>query len=232
MNRSYARMAGWLYLSTIVTGLFAEFYVAGKLIDSADPKVTAANILASESLFRAGIVSELLGVAAYVCVSMLLYVILKPAGKNLALFSIFFATVGNALWVVGSLYQFASLRLLHAGSSLTAFNSEQLQALALQSIKDHDAALNVGMVFFGLYCVLIGILLYRSGYFPKALGAVFVAGGVFDFIDELVAFAAPSLAAALPNWVQLPGFIAELSLTLWLIVVGVGTVRMKEQSNQ
>ncbi len=219
--RTYARFAGWLYLCVIVGGLFAEFYVAGKLIVSGDARSTTTNILGSESLFRAALVSEILMVAAYVGVALLLYLLLKPVSKNLALSSLFFATVGNVLWVVGSVYQIAAIRLLRGGTGLSAFNADQLQALALQNLKVHGAALNVGMVFFGIYCVLLGILIYQAGYLPKAIGVLLVVGGACDFMNEIVGFVAPSIAVWLPEWVQLPGFVAELSLTVWLIVVGV-----------
>lgn len=214
-------MAGWLYVVTIAGGLFAEFYVAGKLIVSSDAKATAANILASEALFRMAIVSEIVLVAAYVGVSLLLYRLLRRVSQSLALTSVFFATIGNILWTVGSLFQLEALRLLHAGTALGAFNADQLQSFALQSIKMHDTALNVGMVFFGIYCIILGILLFKSGYFPKAIGVILAVGGVFDVLNEIVAFGAPALSNALPDWVQLPGFIGELALTVWLIVVGL-----------
>jgi hypothetical protein len=217
-----ARIAGLLYLYTILGGLFAEFYVGGgKMVVAGDANATAAHILASESLFRTALAIEITSVAAYAGVSLLLYVLLRPVSKNVALSSVIFATIGNIVWLAGSIFELAAIRMLRGGTALSAFSTDQVQALALQNLKTHNAALGLGMLFFGVYCILIGILIFRSGYLPKAIGVLLVIGGASYFVSEVTSISAPAIAMLIPDWVQLPGLIAEVSLMLWLLAGGV-----------
>src|SRR5437899_993041 len=80
-----AKVAGFLYLFTMVTATFAEFYARGRLIVSSDAVQTAKNIAASERLFRLGTVSNLITFASVVILLLALYVVLKPINRNLAL---------------------------------------------------------------------------------------------------------------------------------------------------
>jgi Domain of unknown function (DUF4386) len=105
------------------------------------------------------------------------------------------------------------------------FNGEQLQALALVSLKLYAQAYNIGLVFFGFYCVLIGRLIYRSAFLPKTLGVLMMLGGM-----SWLTFLFPPLANYLRPYNLVPGVLAEGSLTLWLLLFGVNAQKWVEQS--
>jgi hypothetical protein len=225
----YARLGGWLYLLVIVTGLFAELFVRSNLIVSGDAAATAKNIMGSESLWRLGFASDLVGVAGYVAVTLILYVLLKPVNRNLSLLAAFFSLIGCAVLGTVTLGHLAPLFLLGGADYLKVFDSHQLQALALLSLKLHGYGYEVAMVFFGAYCFVLGYLIFRSGYFPRFLGVLLMVGSLGYFIDIYAAFLAPSLAVG-----PIPGIlggVAELSLTLWLIVIGVNVPKWEEKAN-
>ncbi len=113
--------------------------------------------------------------------------------------------------------------VLRGDQFLTVFTVEQLQALAFMSLKLHAQASNIGLVFFGFYCLLIGWLIFRSGFLPRLLGALLMFSGL-----GWLTFLAPPLANALAPWNLAPGILGEGVLTVWLLVAGVSDRRPQE----
>ena len=227
----YARVGGWLYLIVIVAGIFAEFFVRSKLIVSGDATATAHNIMASESLWRLGFAGDLIGSALYVAITLILYVLLRPVDRNLSLLAAFFSLVGCAIGGAISLGHLAPVFLLAGADYLKAFDLQQLQALALLSLKLHGYGEDVAIVFFGLYCILLGYLIFRSGYFPKFLGILLPIGGFCYLINSFADFVSPAFSAMIPVYILLPPAVAEFSLCLWLIVMGVNVSKWEEKAN-
>lgn len=214
----YARTGGWLYLVVFVAGLFADGFVAGKLVVSGDPAATAHTIMASESLWRLGFAADLVMVVAYVAVTLVLYVLLRPVGRNVALLAAFFSLTGCAVLGFDVLARLVPPLLLGGADNLKAFDPQQLAALAYLSLKVYSLGYAVSIVFFAIYCSLLGFLIFRSGYLPKALGVLLAIGSLGYLINAFAHFLAPRFDATL---FLAPGGVAELSLTLWLIVKGV-----------
>lgn len=225
----YARIGGWLYLIVIVAGGFAELFVRSNLIVSGDATATAKNIMASESLWRLGFAADLINVVCYVAVTLILYVLLRPVNRNLALLAAFFSLMGCAILGIDGLGHFAALLLLGGADYLKAFDPHQLQALALLSLKLHGYGYAVSMVFFGSYCLLLGYLIFRSGYFPKFLGVLLTIGSLGYLTNSFAAFLAPAFEATI---FLVPGGVAELSLCLWLIAMGVNVAKWEEKANR
>jgi len=220
----YARICGALYLYIIVAGIFAES-VRSKLIVSADAAATARNIMANESLFRLAFSGELLHLACDVAVAVLLYVLLRPVNRNIALLAAFMRLASDVVLAVASLSHLAALRLLENAGYLASFEPGQLQSLALLALKLHGSAYAISLVFFGFACLALGHLVFRAGYFPKALGVLLGIAGVCYLVDSFASFLAPALSSALFPAIFLPVLVAELGLALWLVVKGVDVAR-------
>ena len=107
----YARVAGLLYLMVIPLGIFG-LYVSSSLIVSGDAATTAKSIVASESLFRLGIVSDLLAAIVQLLVALVLYKLLKSVNKNIAVLMVAFVLVAVPIAMLNDLNQFAALLLL------------------------------------------------------------------------------------------------------------------------
>jgi hypothetical protein len=226
--RLWGRMAGGCYLVTIVMGVAAEVFVRGRLIVRDDAAATAANILAHEPLYRFGLAADLVMLVAYIAVTLLFYVLFKPVSRSLSLLAAFFSLMGIAVLAVNSLNHVAPLLLLGRASYLGAFEPAQLQALALFALRLHAYGYNISGVFFGAYCVALGYLIFRSGFLPRILGMLMAIGGLGYLTSSFALFLWPAAAARLPDFTLLGG-IAELSLTLWLVVMGVNALKWKER---
>jgi hypothetical protein len=229
----YARSCGVLYLYIFVAGSFAELFVRSKLVVSGDAGATAANVMNSESLFRLGFSGELLHLACDVAVAMLLYALLRPVDRNIALLAAFMRLACALILATASLSHFAALRLLGGSQYLETFQPEQLHSLALLAMNLHGDGYAIGLVFFGFACFALGYLIFRSGYLPRTIGVLMAVAGACYLINSFAHFLHPATGAALFNaGILLPCFVAELSLTLWLLIRGVNVTKWEERASQ
>jgi len=227
--RATARIAGFLYLLIIVGALFIPFAIVPSGMMRGDAALpTVAHILAARQLYAlAGIAQAILG-ACDIAVALILYELLKPVGRSLALLAAFFRLVFVAIANANLLNHFAPLLLL--SGDLGAFTPEQLQALAGMFLRLRTIGLDIALVFFGFHCVILGYLLFRSTFFPRVLGLLMAVGGV-GYIANIFATVLPlDVAARLFPYVMLPAGVAELGLSLWLIVVAVNAAKWRSRA--
>jgi len=224
-----ARIGGVLYLIIIAAGTLVEAVVRDKLIVSGDAAATAGNIMASQSLWRVGIAGELIAQVCTVALALVFYVLLRPISRNLALLAVFFNLVSIAIEVANSLNLFAALFLLGSAGYLRAFEPNQLHALSYLSLKSQGYGFGISLVFFGCDCLVLGYLIFRSGYLPKFLGVLMQIAGLCYLVNSFALFLAPAFENLIFPAVLVPSFIAESSLCLWLIVKGVNVAKWEER---
>jgi hypothetical protein len=216
--QTYARVAGVLFLLSMVAGLFGELYAPSHVIVSGDAAATAKNIVAFNSLFRAGFASYLIEAVCDITLSLVMYEMLKPVRKDLALLAAFFGLVSTAVFAVAELFYFGSSLIVGGTGSLKSFSPDQLNDLGLLSLKMYGLGGGIFMVFYGIATLLRGYLIYRSGYLPKALGALLALAGLGFIASNFVLVLAPAYASDL---LLLPMFLAVVFMTVWLLVKGV-----------
>jgi Domain of unknown function (DUF4386) len=214
--RPKTRMIGVVYFLYFLTAILAVFFAKG-LVVSDDATATANNLLAHEPLFRLSFAVGLIANVWYIALTALFYDLFKSVNRRLSLTAAFLSLVGCAIQTFGSLFQLAPFVVLKGGSQyLSVFKVEQLQALALMFLKFYTQTLYIGFVFFAFYCLLIGYLILRSTFLPRILGVLMMLAGLGWLI-----FLSPPLASSLARYIQVFGFLAEVSLMLWLLVRGV-----------
>lgn len=216
--QTYARVAGALFLLTMVAGFFGEFYAPSHVIVPGDATATARNIVAFNSLFRAGFASYLVEAVCDISLSLVMYQLLKAVRKDLALLAAFFGLVSTAVFAVAMLFYFGASVIVGGAGTLPGFSPDQLNSLALLSLKMYGLGGGIFMVFYGLATLVRGYLIYRSGYLPKALGALLALAGLGFIVSNFVVVLAPAYAS---DALLLPMFLAGLSMTVWLLVKGV-----------
>lgn len=229
--RLQAQAAGVLWLMVVATGLFA-FLAVSSLMVGGDAAATAANLRASEPLFRLGIAANLLAGVFYLGVTVLLYGLLTPVGRSLSLLAASFGVVGVAAGAATTLLQLAPLVLLGEAGFLGASTAGQLQALSLAFLGLAGQGSSIGMMFFGFQCALIGWLIVRSGFLPRILGVLLGAGGLSYVVSSLAGLVAPAFAAQLSPFIVPIALLGEGALSVWLIVKGVDVPRWREQALQ
>jgi hypothetical protein len=224
----YARIGGVLYLIIIVIGLFGEAFIREKLIVSGDATATANNIMASQPLWRVGLAGELILLVCAVALTLIFYVLLRPVSRNLALLLAFFDLISIALEGAIALNLVTALFPLGNADYLKAFESHQLHALAYLTLKAHGYGFGISLVFFGCACLVLGYLIFRSGYLPRILGVLMQIAGLSYLINSFALLVAPTFEDLIFPAVLVPAFIGESSLCLWLIVRGVNVPKWEK----
>ncbi len=217
-NKKTARMAGFLYLTYIVTTIFADASRT-KLIVFGDAIATTNNIRASEWLFRIGFISDVLAGILFLLAAWALYVLLKPVHKSIALLFLLLNLGGVAVQCINMLNLFSAVLLLSGADYLKVFQTEQLQALAMLFLNLHKNGFMISQLFYAVWLFPLGYLVFKSGYLPRILGIVLMVECFGWLIHPLQFFLFPGYEAISYLSFAL-GFIGEFSLTLWLLIMG------------
>ncbi len=212
-----ARLAGFLYFMYFVTSIIANRF--GRFVFVEAP-VTVNNILIHGAQFRVGFVISLFSVVFLLLAAWALYVLLKPADEDAALLFLALNLAGFAMWCFGLLNLSGSLLLVSGADYLKVFQPDQLQAQAMFFVNLYKNGSIIAQVPYGIWLLPLGYLVIKSRFLPKLLGLLLVADcfGLLVFVFQRF---------LLPDYevISYPGlglsFIAELSLTLWLLIKGV-----------
>jgi hypothetical protein len=224
-----ARMAGFFWLMTIITGMFG-FIAGGRFIVAGDAATTAANILNHELLYRWAFISNLVATACYLAVTLFVYQLLKPVNRTVAALVVFFSLMGCAAGLVSSLLFLAPVDFLSGAPYLATFTQAQLQALALSVLTLSLHLNDIGMVFFGLHVFSIGYLIRKSTFLPRILGTLLFVTGACYLASSFANFLSLPFRASLVPFVALGGLLGEGSLTAWFLAKGVNLQRWNEQA--
>lgn len=220
--RRMARIAGVLYLVTIVAGLFAQGFVANRLVVAGDAAVTGANLLAHRTLFQAGLTLYLVEMAAQIAFIALFYVLLEPVSRSVSLVAAFLGVAGVAIKTVSRVFYIAPLLVLGSAHYAAVFSRQQLQSLALLFLQVNDHGAAISLAFSGFYALLTGYLIYRSTFLPRFLGAWSMVAGV-----GWLAFLSPPLGYRLFPYLAAVGFLGAAAIIVWLLVFGVNEERWR-----
>lgn len=223
----YARVTGLLILVSIIAGGFGEAYAPSRLIVSGDAAATAANIRSSAFLLRAGFAAYWVEASCDVTLAVLFYVLLRPVNRNLALLSAFFGMAATLTYAFAESFYFAPAVMLSDAAYLRAFTREQLDALALLSMKLFNTISAIFIGFYGLGTIIRGYLVYRSGYLPRVLGALFMIGGAGFVLSNWLFVLAPAYATRYLLLLMAP---AGIIMLLWLLVKGVDVERWRART--
>jgi len=214
-----------LFLLSMIAGGIGEMYVPSMLIVSTDAAKTAANLRSSDFLFRVGFATYLVEAICDVALAWILYVLLRPVHKDLALLAAFFGLVSTALFGFGELFYFASSLVLRDAEYLKSFSPDQRNTLALLSLKVYVLGSGAFMAFYGIPTLLRGYLIFRSRYLPRFLGVLLMLAGAGFVLKNAFLVLAPAYSS---NLFLMPMFLAGVSLTLWFLVKGVDVRKWEE----
>lgn len=218
-TKKTARMAGLLYLVNGVTGFFGIIYVPSKLIISGNAAATANNILASERLFRLGIVSELICAVEFVFLVWVLYRLLGAVNKTHASLMVILGLVIVPMMLMNTLNGIAALMLLRGPDFLSVFDKRQLEAMAMLFLDLHRYGYIVGWIL-GIWFIPLGVLVFRSGFLPRILGVLLIAACFGYLADCLTPLLLPGYEGVVGRIASILLTLGEPALILWLLIKG------------
>jgi ABC-type uncharacterized transport system permease subunit len=214
-----ARVAGLLYLVIIVCGVWSDGFVRSQLVVAGDAAQTAERILGAQNLFRLSFVADSVMVLCDVALAVLLYELLRPVNKLLASLATAFRLTQAAVLGLNLLNQHLTLALLTAPHG--AFEDTERNTLALLFAEAQAYGYDLGLLFFGINCLITGYLVFKSGFLPRAIGLLVAASGPVYLAGSYLRFLAPDVATTIQLAYVLP-LLAESALCVWLLIRGTG----------
>ena len=224
-----ARIAGVLYLLVGIFGGFAEGFVDPRVYAAGNAGATAGNVVANSELVRVGVVAHLLDGTFFVFLAMTLYILLKHVHKSAARAMLVLVVLATGVTCLNAVFEFEGLRVATDSSYATAFGTAGSNALVLLLLDTQHYGTLIAQVFFGLWLVPLGYLAYKSGMFPKWLGVVLIVGGACYLVDLVTAFLIPDFGQKIHTFIVIPSAVAEISMVLYLLVVGVRTLKPADE---
>ncbi len=214
----YARWVGALYVITIVAGGWGEAHVPGTLLIGNDVAGTAHRLASSVGIFRASFAAYLIEAACDITLNVLLYALLRPVSRTLALLAVCFGLMATSVYAAGEIFYFAAALPAVDADVARVISPEARATLTYLCLTIYGYINGIFAVFYGTAAVVRGCLILRSGYLPRALGALFIAGGAGFIAKNFLVVVTPQYD--LP-YVLLPMFLATASWTLWVLIKGI-----------
>jgi len=220
-NKKTARIAGFLYLIVVLTGIFSLAYVPKTLINWSDSALTFNKLVESEMLFRAGIYSSVICYIAFLLLPIVLYQLLKPVNQFYANLMVVLALVSVPISFINLQNKFTILSLIGKAEYLKIYSLEQLQSKMMFYLHQYNNGISLVSVFWGLWLLPFGYLIYKSKFLPKFLGILLM----FGCFGYLINFTGNLLfknyaEMGISKFVSLPASIGEIGTCLWLLIKG------------
>jgi hypothetical protein len=228
-QRIYARVAGFLFLWLIITGLAGALTIS-HIVGSGTFAETAKRVVASEHLYRVALSSELVETLSALLLALALYVTLKPVDKLLAQMAMYWRLGESFIGGVGMIFGFVRLGLYTSPQSIGALGADQSQALVDLTRDAGFAANNIGVMCFSIGSILFFYLFFKSRYIPRMLSVFGVFASVVVTVMCFASLIFPEHAATLQyGWA--PMAIAEVATGLWLMLFAVKTQARSDQQS-
>ena len=214
-----ARIAGLLYLVLAITGAYGILYVPSQLVVEGDLVKTVTNIRQHEFFLRSGILSNLIGQTTFLFIALSLYKLFENVSQSLCrmLLTLVTASVPISFFIIFN--QLYALMLLNEGF-MQHVEPVQLQIMVMSFMKMYQYGNLVIGIFWGLWLIPFGILAFRSGFIPRIIGILLVAGGISYLVDACVFVLFPVLQSITSILVSVFSSVAELGALIWLLAVG------------
>ncbi|AMK25029.1 DUF4386 domain-containing protein [Sphingobium sp. SJ10-10] len=214
-----ARLAGLFILGAMAARILGDAVARAALVVPGNGRETARNIADYPWLYRIGEAADVVVLCGMAVATALLYALFAPVARNLARVAALMSLTGIATLAASSLMTMAPPVLLdsapHPGIGMAEVHSLVQIFLALG-----QAVQGIGRIFIGLYLLLIGLLAFRSGRLPKAVGVGLALGGFIQMAVRSVALIAPDLADATVIQADIVALLAEAVFALWLLISG------------
>jgi len=210
-----ARLTGAMYIPYLLFGV--PLFLRARLIVPSDAAATAANILASESLYRVTVITDLISYFLYIGLAYLFYLLLREVSRPWAAVATLFTLAGCVVLIVSTALLTAPLLLLD-NSAFHAIAPAQREELALVALKLFGQGYTIGLFLFGAQWLIMGPLFARSRLVPRLIGYWLLAGGVGWVALAVATLLGSPVRTTLQDFVLPVAGLAEIALGAWLLV--------------
>jgi hypothetical protein len=225
ISRADARQTSVLYLLMALPGVPALISLPGNFIVRSDAAATAQRIADGAFTYRLIVLGYLSSMIFFIVLAWKLYQLFERVDKRQAQLLVLFVLVSAAFALVDVVLLLAPFTVQTNAGSLAAFTKPQLDALAFGALRLRNPLILVNQAFWGLWLLPFGILVIKSGYIPKFIGALLFLGFAAWVVLSASGILFPSahLVERIVFPLTAPG---ELSILLWFIVKSLSRERV------
>jgi hypothetical protein len=217
-TQATARQAGVLYFLFMIVAILGEFFFPAFMVPG-DATATARNIVAGEATYRVGILTGFVTLVIFIFLVASLYKLLKPVDPSHAMLMVLLVSIGVAVALANLLAKFAPLVLLSGADYLSVFTKPQLKSLALAFLRFHSNGATVSTAFWGLWLFPFGILVIKSGWFPRILGILLMVAGFAYLAASVTSIGLPEYRQVVSKF-MMPLYFGEVPIIFWLLLKG------------
>jgi hypothetical protein len=221
-----ARIAGLFYLLLVITGVYGVMYVPSKIVVSGDSISTAKNMITNELIFRSGVLNDIISNTIFLLLVLFLYRLLRSVNENQAKLMFALVIVQIPVLFLMEAFNITSLMILK-GETLKTLELSQRQDLAMLFLNVTDYGILPLEMFWGLWLLPFGLLVYKSEFIPRIFGILLLIGGIAYMTDSTIGILFPSYSSFVKYPTLLLAAIGEISITLWLLIKGVKSEEQK-----
>lgn len=228
-EKNTARLAGIVYLVVVLSGIINLMYVPSALIVMDDAAQTFKNIQSYEMLFRVGVISGLVCYIAFLILPIVLYKLLSHVNAYYAVAMVALAVISVPISLHNLLEKFAILELIGNPMYLAEYGAEKLPFYVMHHLVEYGHGIRLVSVFWGLWLFPFGYLVFRSGFLPKTLGILLMAGCfgyLTNFFGNFLISNYKDMGIA--GFISLPASFGEIGICLYLLIIGVKTVNQNQ----
>lgn len=226
-RKRMARNAGLIYLVVVITGMFSLAYVPKQLFVYDHAALTFKNILNNESLFRLGIASSVICYTAFIFLPVALHQLLKSVNELYSKLMMVLALISVPISFYNLTNKYAILSLVSDAKQAPVPAMDELNQQAMMYLNQYDNGIFITTVFWGLWLLPFGYLVFKSGFLPRILGVLLMLGCfgyLINFFGNTLSGSYSSLTVK--KYIGLLPSIAELGTCFWLLVMGAKEKRI------
>lgn len=214
-----ARISGLLYLTIIICGIGAEVALRGPLVNLSSAPDTAMAVRAAGLTLPLAIVADVIMAVADAALAITLFVLFRSVAPGLALAAMIFRLIQSALIAANLMNMQVAWLLITGGQDIAGLGIAEAEALALTFLNLHAHGYDLGLIFFAINSFLTGLLIWKSGMFPKIIGSGIIAAGGVYLVGSTLRFLAPGAFEAFAPAYGIP-VLTEVAFCICLLTAG------------
>lgn len=215
-----ARLTGFLYFIFALTSVYNFLYVQPKIMVAGNIAETAKNMLANELFFRSGIAVAIIAHTLFIFVALFLYRLLKQVNNHQARIMVALVIAGIPVAILAAVLKITALSIFK-GNLLTSLPLAHQQDIALTLMKVGTYGSQMITLYWGLWLIPLGLLVYRSRFIPKLPGVLLIINGIGYVISSFTFILFPESQPVISKFIFPTYFLGEIPLILWLMIAGV-----------
>ncbi len=219
--KKWTLLAGICYLVIVLTGILSLMYIPNQLIEWKDPEATFSNISTHLGLFRWGIVASIICYLAYLILPLLLYKILSPVNKKVALIMVILVGVSIPITMINLSNKLDIVDLLTNPVLGSLYSKEEMIKEVFFLLNKYESGITMASLFWGLWLMPFGYLVFKSGFLPKLLGILLMLGCLGYCINIFGSILIQDYGKlGISKWVSLPASLGEIGICLGMLIFG------------